>query len=39
MISAGAVSDLPALTAFGPILHVSTFAVGVFLVETGLVSG
>jgi len=39
MISAGAGFRSPTLKAFGPILHVSTFAVGVFLVETGLVSG
>jgi len=39
MISAGSGFRSPALKAFGPILHVSTFTVGVFLVETGLVSG
>jgi len=39
MISAGAGFRSPRAQAFGPILHVSTVAVGVFLVETGLVSG
>jgi hypothetical protein len=39
MISAGDGFPISVRQAFGPILHVSTFAVGVFLVETGLVSG